>query len=287
MERAHEIVRLRKLGLGLAEIGQLLEADTATHSALLSSHETRLAMRKQELDAALRALNRERLGPRSIADERMETGPIVAFDLPWPWDGERFELALSSPLTFITGPLGSGKTRLAMALAQALPNGCFLGLDRPAALTGHSRPDEQALCRQVLERFGATPSRTLTVLVEAIYTGPPGPLVVDMVEQDLDHATQETLMDVLRHKFPERALFLMTRSSAILDLSKIESGETIIYCPANHSPPIVVRADAGYPGYEAVAMCLASPDVRARTAGTVTMRSTPPPGSRDSRETFC
>ena len=34
----------------------------------------------------------------------------VAFDLPWPWGGERFELRDIGPLNYIIGPLGSGKT---------------------------------------------------------------------------------------------------------------------------------------------------------------------------------
>jgi hypothetical protein len=61
----------------------------------------------------------------------------------------------------------------------------------------------------------------------------------------------------------------MTRSSAILDLAEVGSDETILYCPANHSPPIRVTAVPGARGYEAVATCLATPEVRARTAGVV------------------
>jgi hypothetical protein len=54
----------------------------------------------------------------------------VAFDLPWPWGGERFELHDIRPLNYIIGPLFSGKTRLAQTLAEALPDASFLGLDR-------------------------------------------------------------------------------------------------------------------------------------------------------------
>jgi hypothetical protein len=61
----------------------------------------------------------------------------------------------------------------------------------------------------------------------------------------------------------------MTRSSVMLDLALAESGETIIYCPANHSPPLIVHPDPLCPGYEAVATCLATPEVRARTAGVI------------------
>ena len=69
-----------------------------------------------------------------------------------------------------------------------------------------------------------------------------------------------------------RPLFLLTRSTAILDLAAMGPEETIILCPANHSPPIRVAPYPGAPGYEAVATCLASPEVRARTAGLIAWR---------------
>jgi predicted AAA+ superfamily ATPase len=56
----------------------------------------------------------------------------VAFELPWPWGGELFELSDIWPLTCIIGPLGSGKTLLALRLAETLPGAAFLGLDRLA-----------------------------------------------------------------------------------------------------------------------------------------------------------
>jgi hypothetical protein len=100
-------------------------------------------------------------------------------------------------------------------------------------------------------------------------------VVVDMVEQGLDHATQETLIEHLRQrpKAQARPLFLMTRSSAILDLAAIGQDEAILLCPANHSPPTRVASYPGAPGWEAVATCLASPQVRARTAGVIAWRS--------------
>jgi hypothetical protein len=48
--------------------------------------------------------------------------------------------------------------------------------------------------------------------------------------------------------------------------------EAIIFCPANHSPPMNVAPYPGAAGYEAVATCLASPDVRARTEGVIAWR---------------
>ena len=69
-----------------------------------------------------------------------------------------------------------------------------------------------------------------------------------------------------------RPLFLLTRSCAILELAAVGAEETIILCPANHSPPSEVAPHPGAPGYEAVATCLASPEVRARTAGVIAWR---------------
>jgi hypothetical protein len=63
---------------------------------------------------------------------RPASGFSVAFDLPWPWGGERFELADIRALNYIIGPLGSGKTRLAKRIAETLPGAAFLGLERQA-----------------------------------------------------------------------------------------------------------------------------------------------------------
>ena len=95
-------------------------------------------------------------------------------------------------------------------------------------------------------------------------------LVIDMLEQGLDQATQEALVPWLRRRANEAPpLFFLTRSSAILDLDAVGPHEAIIFCPANHSPPTLVAPYQGAPGYEALASCLASPEVRARTAGVV------------------
>jgi hypothetical protein len=62
-------------------------------------------------------------------------------------------------------------------------------------------------------------------------------VVIDMVEQGLDQATQEALVVHLRRRGPgARPLFLLTRSCAILDLAAVGAEEAIIFCPANHSP---------------------------------------------------
>jgi hypothetical protein len=95
-----------------------------------------------------------------------------------------------------------------------------------------------------------------------------------MVEEGLDEATQKALIATLRSRAAAGAqpLFLMTRSSAILDLAAVGPHEAILLCPANHSPPVLVAPHPGADGYEAVATCLASPAVRARTAGVIACR---------------
>ena len=300
MARAAEIVRLRKLGCSLAEIGETLEADPQRRETLLARHRLRLEGERRRLDATLRAIDRAgaaQLDQSLCAGGCQSQSAVLAFDLPWPWDGERFVLEALPSLTFITGPLGSGKTRLAMRLAQALPGGSFLGLDRLSVENAKlddqqcalacSAPVSQAF--RTLADAGVTCPQALTVLVEAIYANTTDPLVIDMVEQGLDHRMQEALVALLRRDSPTaRPLVLMTRSSAILDLAKAESGEMIIYCPANHGPPMIVRPVVSCPGYEAVATCLAAPAVRTRTAGVIAVRAaTPHAPNDDSRETFC
>ncbi len=206
----------------------------------------------------------------------------VAFDLPWPWGGERFELRDIRPLNYITGPLFSGKTRLAHAIAENLPHTAFIGLERSADggadtqrrisadLELRSRVD-QALTW--LAEDGANVSPALLVLVVILETNSQRNLVVDMVEQGLDQRTQEALIAYLRaHASLTRSVFLLTRSSAILDLAAVGAEESIILCPANHSVPIRVSPYPGAPGYEAVASCLALPEVRARTEGVIAIR---------------
>jgi hypothetical protein len=101
-------------------------------------------------------------------------------------------------------------------------------------------------------------------------------LVVDMIEQGLDRATQEALAAHLRLRPADApALFVLTRSCSILDLSMVGKNQAIILCPANHSPPSRVAPYPGAPGYEAVATCLASPEVRARTEGVIAWRPRP------------
>ena len=206
----------------------------------------------------------------------------VAFDLPWPWGGERFELQDIRSLNYIIGPLGSGKTRLAQRITETLPGAAFLGLDRLAeggAAAKALLDRDPALKWRVdqtlawLVEDGATVSEALVCLLTGLETEGPTILVIDMLEQGLDKATQEALIARLRRRGSEfRPLFLLTRSSSILDLDAVGKDESIILCPANHSPPTTVLPYPGFPGFEAVATCLASPEVRARTEGVIAWR---------------
>jgi hypothetical protein len=201
----------------------------------------------------------------------------VAFELPWPWDGERFELAEIPRLTYITGPLGSGKTRFAMTLARHLPDATFVGLDRlddgAVATWAALERDSDLRARvdaalAVLEAAGAEQCTALVALLVALEAKTPRVLIVDMVEQGLDDAAQRAVVAYLReHRSAERPLFLMTRSTSILQLDKLSADEAIILCPANHSPPRFVEPRFGAPGYDSVMTCIASPAVRARTIG--------------------
>ncbi|MGO4834960.1 MerR family transcriptional regulator, partial [Rhizobiaceae sp. 2RAB30] len=217
-----------------------------------------------------------------IEDASLHRAGSVAFDLPWPWGGERFEHGAIRKLNYIVGPLGSGKTRLARAIALNLPGAIFLGPERLAdnAAAARSLQDaDPALAVRVdramaqLVAHGASASAPLLALLTGLEDEGRDALVVDMVEDGLDKGSQTALMSWLRRRGPEaRPLFLMTRSTAILDLSLVGAGETILFCPANHNPPILVAPYPGAPGYEAVATCLASPEVRARTAGVIAWR---------------
>ncbi len=289
MRRAAGIVALRSLGFGLAQIARVLDADPRGLEQALAGHQAALEGRLREISATLdrvRSLRDDLAGGRAPAVRELAglgapaKAPVVAFDLPWPWGGEAFELRELRALTFIVGPLFSGKTRLARCLAERLPDAAFLGLERlddgGAAARLAADPAlgsrvERALARLVVA--GATRSDALVALLAGLEAEGPAALVVDMVEQGLDAATQRAVIARLRRRGPRaRPLFLMTRSCAILDPAALGDDEAIIFCPANHGPPLCVEPYPGAPGYEAVATCLASPEVRARTEGVIACR---------------
>lgn len=208
------------------------------------------------------------------------SGLSVEFTLPWPWGGELFQMHDIRPLNYIVGPLGSGKTRFARRLAEVLPSAVFLGLERVAAVDAQASVEIDATLQSRVSQAtdwlveeGAVVSEALTALLVGLETEGPTIVVVDMVEHGLDTPTQQALHTRLRRRMSlERPLFLMTRSSVILDLSAVGAGESIVLCPANHSPPLRVAPYPGSVGYEAVATCLAAPEVRARTEGVIAWR---------------
>ena len=291
MARAHDIVALRALGLSLAEVGDVvLNGNADSLSQALSKHQSNLERRSRLLCdqiAQVRGLRVELEAGRmpsanDLANVTQPVAPAVAFDLPWPWGGERFELVEIKPLTFIVGPLFSGKTRLAGAIAAGLPGGVFVGLDRLIdGATADTRmtadPTLDAHVRRTLDWLageGASVSPALVALVAALEAAEPRALVIDMVEQGLDETSQEAVISHLRRRGRDAPpLFVLTRSNVILDLGAVRPDEAIIFCPANHAPPSLVQPFPGAPGYEAVATCLGSPDVRARTEGVVAIRT--------------
>lgn len=257
MRRASEVATLRALGLSLAQVARVLkEGDAQSLDSALGAHAANLERKIHQLVDSIDTIREIRTGlARGQLPAKRDLAGLpntpseftTAFDLPWPWGGERFELREVRPLNYIIGPLESGKTRLAVRLSEELPNAVFLGLDRledGPAITVRLVADanlktriDQAL--MWINDEGGTESKALTALLVGLETDGSAAVVVDMVEQGLDQATQKALIRHLRRRAQAsaRPLFLMTRSSAILDLSVVGPDETIILCPANHSPP--------------------------------------------------
>jgi len=280
LARAEELVALRKLGLSLTQVASALSGKTSSLEPALAAHQAALESRLSQLAGTIdqvRSLRRQ-LAAGAAPDlydliHLQSSYPLASFDLPWPWGGERFEIPISHPLTWITGPLGSGKTKLAMCLAEAIPGCVFLGLDRQAALADDAHRVRVERSLDWLTGDGATRNDALTTLLILLEDEAPSAFVIDLIEQGLDEPSQLALSAWLRLREPgARPIFAMTRSSAMLDLAACGPSDTIILCPANHSMPLIVAPHAGTPGYEAVATCLAPPDVRARTEGIIAFR---------------
>lgn len=290
--RGRDIVELRRLGLSLNEIARVLGGDAPVFERALGLHESMLESRVRELSETVRRVRslRAELAHKTLSVaaavshvRQMSDTIDLAIDLPWPWGGERFELRGLRNLTHVVGSLGSGKTRLAMSIAEAIPGAAFIGTERAEAgvdATEARLDADQRLKLRVCSAFaalidlGATKSAPLLALLTAIEADGATAHVVDMLEEGLDAATQEALICFLRRRAPTaKPLIFLTRSSAILDLEAVTEHEAIIFCPANHSPPFFVAPYRGAAGYEALAMCLASPDVRARVARPAANRS--------------
>lgn len=289
LRRAAEIVALRSLGFSLRQVERVMGGAAEGLEPALAALQTRLELEFDQLGQRLKKVDTLR---RALAQGQAPTVPdlaglaaapdalVVGFDLPWPWGGEWFEVRGVRALNYVVGPLGSGKTRLAWTLARHLPNGVFLGLDRVDRRAEAERAMEaDPVLRERVEASiawlveeGATVSDALRVLVVGLEQGRPNSLVIDMVEQGLDEATQRAVIADLRRRGHQRSpLFMLTRSSAILDPEEATEDEAVIFCPANHAPPFRVRIAPGAPGYDALVSCLGSPEVRARTDGMIAM----------------
>lgn len=282
LQRAVQVVALRALGLTLAQVARALKGHAPSREPVLAEHQAVLEARMRELAGMLgrvQALRNSRADTEDPVQGRRRPAYRVAFELPWPWNGEVFELQEIRAINYIVGPLFSGKTRLAQRLAASVPNAVFIGLDRAAAGAAAAKARlraDDALSARVAARLallvehGASASDALLALVVELDADGPAALVVDMIEQGLDQVTQEVLIAHLRQEgAASRLLFCLTRSSSLLDLRAVGPDETVIFCPPNHSPPFLVEPLEGAPGYEAVAMCLGTPSARARTEGVV------------------
>lgn len=280
MARASEIVALRGLGFSLSGIARLHQGDPSGLDEILAAHQAKLeeylgrlansVSAIAEMRAALAKGNAPSIADLTKLSTRKETGrPAVAFDLPWPWGGERFELRELTPITFIVGPLFSGKTQLCHKLAEEIPGAVFVPMDRDATKCSQAT----AASLTWLEEDGAALSEPLVNLISALEDSDASAHVVDLIEHGLDESSQAALIAHLRRRSPTAPpLFATTRSSVILDLAALGPDERVLLCPANHAPPSLVSPYPGAPGYEAVATCLAAPDVRARSEGVVAIR---------------
>lgn len=204
MERARDIAALRRLGLSLADVGRVLAGDAAVLDQALAAHQLAVEAQLGSLAATLSLLRdlRARLasgevpGPDEVARAVVDASAIsVGFDLPWPWGGERFELNRLAPVSFIVGSLGSGKTRLARLLAEQVPGAEFAGLERSADMAGLPAAvgaEAQWLVAELLED-GATPSDALQALAAVLVRSRSHVMVIDLIEQGLDAATQDAV----------------------------------------------------------------------------------------------
>lgn len=285
LRSAREVVAFRSLGLSLAQIAGVLRGDAAATDQALALRETELRIQFAAMQKASERIRQLRHGlahepghrPGYLADARCTNSITVSFKLPWPWDGEQFMLAELAPLIYLVGPLGSGKTRLALHFSETLPNARWLGLQRLDDPRKFERElnltqDEVSMMESHLDclrKGGAVDLVPLRLLMGALEaSGGHQPLVIDMIEEGLSRPSQEALMPLLRRRLKTRVgpVIAMTRSSSVLALASVGPSEAILYCPPNHSVPFVVSSFAGAAGYEAVSSCLATPEARKRVA---------------------
>ena len=107
MAHAREIAELRALGLSLSEVARVFEGDAQTLERTLAAHEATLEDRVRQLAETVSRVRRLRadLSRGEVPATRELIGLLkaapetrVAFDLPWPWGGERFELSEAKSL---------------------------------------------------------------------------------------------------------------------------------------------------------------------------------------------
>jgi hypothetical protein len=122
---------MRALGLSLSEVVRVFEGDAQTVEQVLATHEAALEDGIRQLSQTVRRVAclrvnlccgempaaRELIGALKAAPEIS-----VAFDLRWPWSGERFELSDIQPLNYIVGPLAGARP----GSRSAWPNLCLM-----------------------------------------------------------------------------------------------------------------------------------------------------------------
>src|SRR5215510_859117 len=127
MSRAIEIVALRALGLSLGQVARVMGGDAQSLEPALAAHQAALEDQARQIASTLDKVRRLRadlvMGKPPLVSELADLlhrlpKTSICFELPWPWGGEQFELRDIRALTYITGSLGSGKTRLARRLAE-------------------------------------------------------------------------------------------------------------------------------------------------------------------------
>ena len=223
----------------------------------------------------------------------------LAFDLPWPWRGERFDGSAFARLNYLVGPLFSGKGQFARRLQASLPNTRYAEDAEPEARraeayalldadpVGRARvpealaacgvdlpPDALARLQPAAHRPGDEVDGLIAVLTW-LWADPPLRLIVDVPERGIGGGLQAVVRAEIRRwvaSQPERMLFVVTRSRGVLDLSHIQPDEAVFLFPANHAPPSRIAPFPGSFGYEAAASCLADPDHRASVEGATVVR---------------
>ena len=106
MTRAAEIASLRALGFSLAQVARVLRGDPQGLEPVLAAHQATLEGRVRQLASAVERVRGLRADlARGEAPTAGELARLlapaaelsVAFDLPWLWGGEQFELRDTRP----------------------------------------------------------------------------------------------------------------------------------------------------------------------------------------------